>query len=72
MHQRILAPMRNPHGLGPGGADGAGQFIPVGMIGNYQRQFDPALLGTLLDCHPAGCLTYHRIGQAARPAIPQG
>ena len=69
MDKRILAAMCDPYGVGAGGGDGVGQLVPVGMVGDHQRQFHPALLGALFDCHPAGGLTDHRVGQAARPAV---
>ena len=69
MDKRILAAMCDPDRVGAGGGDGVGQLVPVGMVGDHQRQFHPALLGALLYCHPAGGLTDHRVGQAARPAV---
>ena len=69
MDKRILAAMCDPDRVRAGGGDGVGQLVPVGMVGDHQRQFHPALLGALLYCHPAGGLTDHRVGQAARPAV---
>jgi len=63
--KRILAAMCDPYGVGAGGGDGVGQLVPVGMVGDHQRQFHAALFGALFDCHPAGGLTDHRVGQAA-------
>ena len=71
MHQRILAAMCDPDGLCPGGCNRVGQFVPVGMVRYHQRQFNAALLGALLDGHPAGCLTYHRVRKTARPTVTQ-
>ncbi len=65
MHQRVLAAMRDPDGVGACRRDGIGQLVPVGMIGDHQWQFHTALLGALFDRHPAGGLADHRVGQAA-------
>jgi len=52
-HQRLLAAMRHPDFLRACLLDREGQFIPIGMVGNDQRQLDAALLGALADAHPA-------------------
>ena len=71
-HQCFLAPVRRPHFGCSGLVDGAGQFVPVAMIRDDQRQLHPALLGTLADAHPAGSKARHRVGKASRPAVGEG
>ncbi len=53
MDQRVLAAMRYPDFAGLQLADRVGQFVPVGMVGQDQRQLDIALPGALADAHPA-------------------
>jgi hypothetical protein len=46
------------------------QLVPVGVVGQNQRQLYTALLGALLDPHPARGHGYHqRLGQASGPPI---
>ena len=71
-HQRLLAAMRDPDLRGAGLADRRGQLVPVGMVGDDQRQLDAALLGALADAHPARGEAGDRIGKAARPAVGEG
>ncbi len=49
--------------------DGAGQFVPVGVVGEDQRQLDASLPGAGPDPHPAGGEGVDRIGEAPRPAV---
>ena len=60
MHQRILLAVRNPDFAGAGRGDGRGQAVPVGVIGNDQRQLDAVLARPRADPHPAG-------GKGGRP-----
>ncbi len=64
--------MRDPDLAGPGLGDGLAQLVPVGMVGDHQRQLDAGLAGALLDAHPARGDGQHRIGQPPAPAILDG
>ncbi len=65
VHQRFFAAMRYPHFLGRDLRQRRGQFVPVGVVGQDQRQFDPALYRALADAHPPRSHRGDRIGQAA-------
>ena len=45
------------------------EFLPVGMVGDDERQFDTALPGALAHTHPARGHGSDRFGQAAAPAV---
>src|SRR5690606_41341356 len=47
--QRLLAAMRDPHLAGTGVGDRLRELVPVRMVGDDQRQFDPALPRPLAD-----------------------
>ena len=64
--------MRHPDLGGRDFANGAGQFGPVAMVGDDERQFDAALLGALADEHPPGSKGCDRLGEAPRPAVGKG
>ena len=53
MHQRVLGAVGDPDFGRAGRRDGRGQPVPVGMIGDHQRQFDTALAGPGPHPHPA-------------------
>ena len=72
MLERFLAAMGDPHFARGDIADGAGQLVPVGVVGDDQRQLDHPLAGALADAHPAARHRGDRIGQAAAPAVVQG
>src|SRR3546814_16785155 len=67
--QRLLAAVRDPHLPGRDFGEGSGELVPVGMVGDDQRQLDIALTGALADSHPARGHGGDRIGQAPRPAV---
>src|SRR3546814_1616252 len=67
--QRFLAAVRHPHFGRVDLGNGRGQFGPVGVVGDDERQFDIALPRALANAHPAACHGGDRIGQAARPAV---
>ena len=69
MHQRILLAMSDPHLSGARLANGLGEPVPIAMIGNHERQLDPALTGARPNPHPAGGEGAERIGEAPRPEI---
>ena len=71
MQQRLFAAVCHPHFGGINFGDRGGQFIPIGVIGNHQRQFDAALHRALPHPHPAAGHGRDRIGQAAAPAVVQ-
>src|SRR4051794_13923144 len=50
-------------------ADGHGELVPVGVIGNDERQLDVALARALADPHPARSHRRHRVREPARPAV---
>ena len=45
------------------------QFVPVGMVGQDQRQLHAALNRALADAHPAARHRGNRIGETPRPAV---
>lgn len=47
--------------------DGAGQFVPIGMVRNNERQLNTALADALFDGHPAGGHGENRFIHAAGP-----
>src|SRR3546814_3012787 len=51
--------------------DGGVQLVPVGMIGDHQRQLQSALFGALLDPQPARCGAGHRIGRSEERRVGQ-
>ena len=53
MHQRVLLAVRHPDFGGAGRGDGGGQAIPVGVVGNDERQLDAALARPRAHPHPA-------------------
>jgi hypothetical protein len=67
--QRILAAVRDPNLRCARIGDGLPQLVPVGMVGDHQRQLHPTLLGPLFHAHPARSHRQHRIGQTPAPAI---
>ena len=69
MHQRVLLPVRHPHLAGAGRRDGCGEPVPVGMVGDDQRQLDAALARPRPHPHPARRERGDRIGEAARPQL---
>ena len=69
MHQRVFLAVGDPDLAGAGGLDGRGQSVPVGMVGNHQRQFDAALAGAGAHPHPARRERRDRIGKASRPDV---
>ena len=69
MHQRIFLAVGDPDLAGAGGFDGRGQAVPVGVIGNHQRQFDAALPGAGAHPHPARGERRDRIGKPPRPDV---
>ena len=69
MDQRLLAAMGDPDLRRADIVDGAVELVPVGMVGDHQRQLDAALLRPLPDAHPARGHRHHRIGQRPRPAV---
>ena len=54
MHQRVFLPVRDPDFAGAGRLDGLAQAVPVGVIGNHQRQLHEALPRAGAHPHPAG------------------
>src|SRR5690606_33871876 len=68
-HQRFFPSVRYPNLPRSDFDDGCCQLVPVGMIGNDERQFDSALLGALTNAHPAGRESGDRIRKTPRPAI---
>ena len=52
--------------------DGGDQGVPVGVVGDHQRQFHPARLGPLAHRHPARRHRHHGIGQPPRPPVGDG
>ena len=67
--QRLLAAVRHPH-LGRAHlVEGGVQLVPVGVVGNHQRQLDAALPRPLAHPHPARGQAHHRLGQPPRPAV---
>ena len=69
MHQRLVAAMRHPD-LGRAHlVDGAVQLVPIGMVGDHQRQFDATRLRPLPHPHPAAG---HRRPPARPAAAPSG
>ncbi len=70
--QRVLAAMGYPDLRRADLVDGGVQRVPVGVVGDHQRQFHPARLGPLAHRHPAGGHRHHRIGQPVGPAIGDG
>src|SRR5215203_7497020 len=67
--QCFLTPVRDPDFARRKLADRAGQLVPVGMVGDDQRQLDVRLPRPLADAHPAGGHSRDRIGQPTRPAV---
>jgi hypothetical protein len=65
VHQRFFAAVRHPDFLRRDFGEGRGQFVPVGVVGEDQREFDPALHRALADAHPPRSHCRDRIGQAA-------
>ena len=59
--------MRDPDFGRAGRDNGRRQSIPVGMIGDDQRQFGMRLPGAGPHAHPARCKRRNRIGKTARP-----
>ena len=72
MHQRVFLAVGDPDLAGAGRLDGRGQSVPVGVIGNHQRQFDAALPGAGAHPHPARGERGDRIGKAPGPDISGG
>ena len=72
MHQRVLLAVRDPDFARAGGDDRGAQAVPVGMVGDDQRQLDLALARARAHAHPAGRERGHRIGKAARPHFLHG
>ena len=66
--------MRHPHLLGAGLGDGLGQFGPVGMVGDDQRQLDALLPRPRAHPHPSRGERRHRIVSLRdqRSAIAEG
>src|SRR5688572_25130785 len=52
-HQRLLAAVRHPDLAGARLDDGFQKLVPVGMVGDDERQLDAALFRALADAHPA-------------------
>ena len=52
-------------------ADRAGQFVPVGMVGDDQRNLDPALPRPPAHPHPARRHRRDRVGQPPAPLVGQ-
>ena len=48
------------------------QLVPVGVVGDHQRQLDPLGFRSLAHTHPARGEAHHRVGQPARPTIGDG
>ena len=71
MHQRVLLAVRDPDLGRAGRRDGRGQAVPVGVVGDDQRQLDAALARAGAHAHPARRERGHRIGKAARPELLQ-
>ena len=67
--ERFLAAVGDPDFARGQLLDRRGQLVPVGMVGDDQRQLDHALAGALAHPHPARRHRGDRIGQAARPAV---
>ena len=61
--------MREPHLFGVKLAECLGQFVPIRVIGDHQRQFYLPLPRARPHTHPARGKDRQRIGEAARPAI---
>ena len=74
MDQRLLATVRHQHHRRPHLVDGLRQLVPVGVIGDHQRQLDAALPRPLADAHPARGEAGHRLGKARaqRSAMADG
>ena len=70
--QGFLAAVSDPDFRRADLVHGLVQLVPVGMVGDYQGQFDAAGLGTLADPHPAGGEADDGIGEAAGPAVGDG
>ena len=71
VHQRILLAVRDPDLAGAGRGDGRGEAVPIGVIGNHQRQFDAMLARPRAHPHPARRERGDRIGEAPRPELVQ-
>src|SRR3546814_1870059 len=69
--QAVLAAVGDPAFLRVYLGDRRREFVPVGMVGDDQRQFDHPLPRTLAHAHPARGHRGHGIGQPPRPAIIQ-
>ena len=54
MHQRVLLAVGDPDLAGAGLQDGAAEVVPVGMVGDDERQLDALLAGPGPHPHPAG------------------
>ena len=53
MDQRLLAPVRHPHLLAARSRSACRQLVPIGVVGQDQRQLDVLLPRALADAHPA-------------------
>ena len=53
VHQRVLLAVRHPDFRRAGRGDGRGQAVPVGVVGDHQRQLDAALARARAHAHPA-------------------
>ena len=71
MHQSIFLAVRDPDFAGAGRRDGRCQPVPVGMIGDDQRQRHAVLARPRADAHPAGRERSHRIRKAPGPDVAQ-
>ncbi len=69
MDERLFAPVGDPDFVGGDLVEGCRQLVPIGVVGDHQRQFDPGGLGALAHPHPARGQRHHRIGQPARPDV---
>ena len=67
VHQRILLAVRDPDFAGAGRGDRRGEPVPVGVIGNDQRQLDAVLARPRAHAHPARRKRGDRIGKPPRP-----